>query len=175
MKSFFVDVGYKVYAFNPGKTTHKKIEDIARDLAAYIEEVTKRESVPGIYIVAHRMGGSVARHCLEECGQAGHILKLFSLGTPYAGTNIAFLALHTVAARESVPDAVFIQILAEKRRYISMIVSIRGRRDQLIKPKSSSVLDGAVNIEIDVVGHNLLKDEKIVADVILKYLILAKR
>jgi len=175
IKSYFADEGYKVYAYNPGRTIDKKIEAIAWDLSSFIEDVCKKESEKGVFIVAHSMGGLVARYCLEECGHADQIYKIFSLATPYYGTKTARLARHTVAGREMVPKSDFLQQLAKKRRYVNKIISIRARKDQAIRPVTSSILEGAINIEADVVGHNLLKDDKVTAEIILKYLTLAKK
>src|SRR5882724_7979976 len=68
------------------------IERSALRLAATIDRIRRDSGATGVDVVAHSMGGLVARACLRARGRASGIARLITLGTPHQGT-VAFRRL----------------------------------------------------------------------------------
>lgn len=72
------------------------IEDAARGLYTLIEKVRSRTGAPKVYLVAHSMGGLIARCLIQKiCQQEGRtpardiVARLFTYGTPHGGITSA--------------------------------------------------------------------------------------
>ena len=129
---------------------HERIEQICRD--------TGQEQ---IVIVAHSMGGLVARAYLRDHG-ARRILKVITLGTPHRGTGLArFGAGQNVREMLWTGDAEngrcsdWLESLAQREDpgLRSLFVSIFSHQDNIVSPQLSSQLPGARNIELNGIGH----------------------
>ena len=113
-----------------------------------------------VIIVAHSMGGLVARAWLRDNGWQ-QVATLITLGTPHQGTALAQLGVGKnatqmrridqpagaacnpwLAGLNSAPD--------EKRR---RIVSLYSAYDNIVVPSTSACLDGANNIAFPCIGH----------------------
>lgn len=69
----------------------KPVSENGLKLKQYIDSNTLPNEK--IFIVGHSMGGLVARSYLEHERSANKIEKLLTVGTPHAGSNIAYLAV----------------------------------------------------------------------------------
>jgi len=167
------DEGFNVFVFNPGPTINKKIEDLSEALSVFIERVCCEAEVAHVSLVAHSMGGLVSLYYLEKLGGYKRINKVITAGTPFYGTRVAYLGLHTQAARQMIPKSKFLQILLKDLNYANKVVSVRTRQDQTIKPQTSSILPGARNIEVGGMGHVALIRSDDFFEVIKKELKLA--
>lgn len=72
--------------------TGKDIKGYAEKLSQEIQGLKSQTGASKVDIVAHSMGGLVARYYVEKCGGAANVGKLIMLGTPNHGTEIAYLA-----------------------------------------------------------------------------------
>lgn len=162
--------GFTVAAFNPGSTANRDIQNIAHELFDFIEEVCRRTRSSTVAVVAHSMGGLIAKQYLQKFGGHRRIAKLITLGTPFGGTRVAYVGAHTRAARQMLPGSSFLSELSKDTRYLDRILSIRASRDHVIKPKTSPRLEGARNVEVSVAGHTTLRDSNEVITIIKKEL-----
>jgi pimeloyl-ACP methyl ester carboxylesterase len=107
------------------------------------------KTIPGpLTIVAHSMGGLVARHCAKE---GAPIKQIITLGTPHAGTLMAaFGRGHN--ARDMRCDSKFLAELGDSR---VPLTSIYSQLDNVIIPPHSAAFGSQV-IEFDHCGHNTL-------------------
>jgi len=169
-KAELEEAGFNVFVFDPGVMVNKRVDDLAQKLGKFVEKVRARTGAEQVAIVAHSMGGVIAQYYLEKCNGDDRVEKIITTGTPFYGTRVAFLAPHTKAARQMIPKSKFLLELQENPQYSGRIVSIRAKRDQIIKPKSSSILKGAKNIEVSVIGHNSLMRATEVLEIIKKEL-----
>lgn len=77
--------------------TYEPVDDAARDLAARIESRFPDED--GVVIIAHSMGGLVARRAIQHFGAGARVQRLITLGTPHSGTPLADLATAWTVSR----------------------------------------------------------------------------
>jgi pimeloyl-ACP methyl ester carboxylesterase len=132
-----------------------------------------------VIIVAHSMGGLVARAYLCKYGYA-HTVKIITLGTPHHGTGLAHFGLGQNSrqmrwhgtAEKGTPNT-WLQQLAgkENKKNYAMFVSIYSVHDNIIAPQNSSFLPGARNIAFHGIGHVALgMNPKIIALVVREIL-----
>ena len=114
-----------------------------------------------VIVVAHSMGGLVARAYLRAHGGEG-IAHVFTLGTPHHGTSLAGFGPGKNAAQmrwsAALPEGAtpsWLQALggAETPATRALITSIYTHHDNIVSPQTSSVLPGAQHIAFGGVGH----------------------
>jgi triacylglycerol lipase len=106
-----------------------------------------------IDVVAHSMGGLAVRYLLHNFPvEASRIRRVISLGSPHAGTVVAWLGLGA-GAREMRPASSFLNALSNASTAGVDLVSLRAPFDLRILPGTSSILSGARNYEIRCLGH----------------------
>ena len=71
----------------------KDLRVAAAGLSAKIAQVKQQTNSEKVILLAHSMGGLVARNYLTLPGAAGNVEKLFMLGTPHCGTPKAFVVI----------------------------------------------------------------------------------
>jgi triacylglycerol esterase/lipase EstA (alpha/beta hydrolase family) len=109
-------------------------------------------------VVAHSMGGLVARAWLRKHGTA-RVARVITLGTPHHGTCLASFGVGRNAAQmrraAGGVECDWLRQLGagESAATRALITSIYTHHDNIIAPQTSSVLEGARNIELGGVGH----------------------
>jgi triacylglycerol esterase/lipase EstA (alpha/beta hydrolase family) len=143
------------------------IDDYVPQVQAASERLRAASGAERIVIVAHSMGGLVARAWLRRHGGA-HLARLVTLGTPHHGTALARLGMgHNArqmrrghgwlpALSEAEPDA---------RR--AAITSIFSHHDNIVAPQESCRLPGARNLEFGGIGHVELGRSGLVLDAVM--------
>ena len=106
-----------------------------------------------VVIVAHSMGGLVARAWMREAG-LDRVARVITLGTPHYGTSMASLGIGENALQMR-RDAAWLRALAaaEDAPTRAMITSIYTHHDNIVAPQTSSELEGARNLAFGGVGH----------------------
>jgi len=126
------------------------IERSGARLAARIARVRRETGAAEVDIVAHSMGGLVARAAL--CAGAAGIRRIITLGTPHQGTEVfRRLRLDAMLGQMRPGSACLRRVTAPGSR--TEIVSIYSRDDALVVPPSSAYCPGAFNIEVRGLGH----------------------
>lgn len=125
------------------------IDEYAAQLAAHIERVCGRCGVESVIVVAHSMGGLVARVCAHRV--PGRIRHVVCLGTPHAGTLPASL----VPAPNTRQMRLESQWLANlnARSDAAPVINLYSEHDNIIVPQASAALSGAENIRLSGIGH----------------------
>ncbi len=123
------------------------IEARMRDIA--------RESPTGrIDVVAHSLGGLLVRAAVRYFAAGDYVERLVTLGTPHQGTALAaFVSRPNVQPMR--PGSLFLRRLAEDDPVPSAVscTAIFSTFDALVFPAALAEYPGAMNIEIDDVGH----------------------
>ena len=143
------------------------LEPITGDIDDYVplvqraaESLCAASGAPKLVIVAHSMGGLVARAWLRKHG-AARVARVITLGTPHHGTCLASFGVGRNAAqmRRAGPaeglESEWLRALAagESDATRALVTSIYTHHDNIISPQTSSFLAGARNIELGGVGH----------------------
>jgi pimeloyl-ACP methyl ester carboxylesterase len=133
---------------------------LAARLGTFIARVVDRNHLSPrqkIDVVAHSMGGVVARLALEDPSTARRVATLVTLGTPHRGTHAARLgnSRHVRALRPGSPvmDCLETQLPWRKRRRWPRLVAFWSPADMLLLPATSAQVEGAVNVEVKGFTH----------------------
>ena len=133
-----------------------------------------------VIVVAHSMGGLVARAWMRACGSA-RVARVITLGTPHHGTCLAAFGLGLNAtqmrriapgraARDEPPECAWLRALArgEDAAARALVTSIYSHHDNIIAPQTSSELPGARNLAFGGVGHVALGRNPRVLDAVMQ-------
>ena len=147
-------------------------------VADAIDTLCRDSGAAQVVILAHSMGGLVARAYLRRHG-AARVARLITLGTPHHGTSLANLGLGANARQMrraragDTPESDWLRALAgeEDEATRSLVTSIYSHHDNIIAPQTSSHLSGARNIALGGVGHVALGSNKHVLSCIMHELV----
>jgi len=120
----------------------------------YGKKGRQEENLEEVNIVAHSMGGLVARWYIEELDGGKNVNKLITLGTPHRGTEMAKLTFWTAGAKSMIPKNEFIKELnssplAKGVKY----VAVWSKVDELVVPSERAKLEGAKNVHPGLFTH----------------------
>ena len=130
-----------------------RIDDLVVPLAAALDELLSETGHPQAVIVAHSMGGLVARAYLRDYG-ARKVARLITLGSPHHGSMHARLGAG-FNAREMEPGSAWLHALAaaEGGGFPVPFTSIFSYHDNFVAPQTSGRHPAARNIALAGVGH----------------------
>lgn len=123
------------------------IDDIVR--------VNELDDDAQVDIVAHSMGGLVARYALLDPATAARVRTLVTLGTPHAGTHLARLA-DTTKIRDLRRGSAVIDELGAQVPWPAdgpRLVCLWSDADVMVQPHESATVEGAENIAVHGVTH----------------------
>lgn len=137
------------------------IRAAAADLGRTIEQACAETGYERVHVVAHSLGGVVARYHVQRQGGDARVHTLVTLGAPHGGTVVAQVVgrvLPLRLCRQLRPDSDVIAELAEpapgcRTRFLAVWSDL----DQLIYPKTSARIDHpdlvADNVLVPGLGH----------------------
>jgi triacylglycerol esterase/lipase EstA (alpha/beta hydrolase family) len=136
------------------------LEPVAGDIDGYVplveQAVRELQAATGAHkvaIVAHSMGGLVARAWMRAHGTAA-VARVITLGTPHHGTALARFGLGQNAFQMR-DNSAWLRALAqdEEGAARALLTSIYTHHDNIVSPRESSRLDGARNLAFGGIGH----------------------
>ena len=128
------------------------IDDYPEQIERALHALRAATGAQKVAIVAHSMGGLVARAYLRRHG-AQQVARVITLGTPHHGTGLASLGVGSNAKQMRLRDSWLSQLDADDRAHRSLFTSIYSYHDNIIAPQSSCHLPGARNIGYGGIGH----------------------
>lgn len=143
------------------------LEPVLGDIDCYLAQVSHAvdslcaaTGAVQVVIVAHSMGGLVARSWLRANGWQ-HVAGLITLGTPHQGTALAQFGIGTNARQMCPSDQAggagcnpwLATLNAETAERREQIMSIYSMHDNIIAPATSSCLAGTREVAFDGIGH----------------------
>jgi pimeloyl-ACP methyl ester carboxylesterase len=129
----------------------------AAELGRTVERLCAETGYERVHVVAHSLGGVVARHYVQRQGGDTRVHTLVTLGAPHGGT-VAARMLPLRLCRQLRPDSDVIAELAEpapgcRTRFLAVWSDL----DQLIYPKTSARIEhpdlDASSVLVTGVGH----------------------
>ncbi|WP_225847826.1 alpha/beta fold hydrolase [Streptomyces sp. HPF1205] len=134
------------------------IRNTAQVLGPHIEQICEQSGHGRVDIVAHSLGGLIARYYVQRLGGDTRVRTLVTLGTPHAGTrSIPALAPHPLA-RQMRPGSEVLEELARPAKGCSTrFVAFWSDLDQLMIPAEAARLEHPdltiANIAVSGIGH----------------------
>ncbi len=129
------------------------IETQARRVAPELLALQSRCNGERVVIIAHSMGGLVARALLRDLG-AGAIRRIVTIASPHHGTLLVH-GLPWPNTRQMSDASPWLRALnsAQEGRFTVPVASIYGVEDNLVVPAGSARLQGAEMHELRGIGH----------------------
>jgi pimeloyl-ACP methyl ester carboxylesterase len=130
--------------------------DIDSHTARVVRELRELQRSSGgmpVAIVAHSMGGLVARAALDAAGP-GLVSRIVTIASPHHGTALALL-FRSAPARQMRPGSSWLQSLnaSQEGHWPLPVTSIYSLHDNLVAPPRSAELPGARLHELTGLGH----------------------
>ena len=154
------------------------IEEFVSQVERAVEALCGRTGSDRVIIVAHSMGGLVARAWLRHYG-AARVARIITIGTPHHGTALANLAAGANARQMSridgAPSCWLAQLAAsEAPETRALITSMYSHHDNIVAPQASAHLPGARNLAFGGIGHVALASDarvlrQLLAEIAIKY------
>lgn len=121
---------------------------------AEVVEVNGLGSEQRIDIVAHSMGGLVARLALLDVETTNQVHTLVTLGTPHSGTHAARFA-GSGRARDLRPDSDVLERLSGQAPWSgpTRLVCLWSKADPLMQPAETARMPGAEHVELPEMTH----------------------
>ncbi|MCD2516093.1 alpha/beta fold hydrolase [Massilia sp. G4R7] len=158
------------------------IDGYAPRVQAAVDRLCAATGAGQVVIVAHSMGGLVARAWMRAHGTA-RVARVITLGTPHHGTCLAAFGLGLNAAqmrrafKDEPPECAWLRELAqgEEAQARALVTSLYSHHDNIIAPQTSSELPGARNRAFGGIGHVALGRNARVLDVVMDEIAQARR
>lgn len=151
-------------------TSIHSIPVLAEQVATQTRALMKEHHAPQIDIIAHSMGGVVARYFVQCLGGDGLVRNLITLGSPHQGTVVSKLSVLPHIREMSPGTNTMNELNALAPPRFTQVTSISGGLDLVMIPKSSTHWPGVRNIHLKKVGHAGLLFSKRVFQIILSHL-----
>jgi triacylglycerol esterase/lipase EstA (alpha/beta hydrolase family) len=124
----------------------------ALHLKHFVERVLAREDAEQVDIVAHSLGGVVARYYIERLGGKRRVGRLVTIASPHRGTILARIGV-VPSARELVHGSDFLSDLGTPSAGVTY-TSIWSRADAVVQPpESASIAPAGEDRIFDDLGH----------------------
>jgi hypothetical protein len=138
----------------PARAPRGDVERRAARLGEAIERIRREASAREVDIVAHGIGGLVARAWVRARGSACGVGQLITLGTPHQGTT-AWCWLGLAPGGTPRPGSAVLRRLAADDPVPGLIdcTSIYSIDDALVVPATAAYYPGAFNVEVRRLGH----------------------
>ena len=134
-------------------TTFHSIPRMAEQVAEAVATLKKRYAVDQVDIIAHSMGGIIARYFIQLMDGDGDVRHLITLGTPHGGTKLSRLSILS-NIRELSPDSAIIRRLnSGPPPRFTQGLAISGELDVMVRPRSNAWWKGVRNVHLSKVGH----------------------
>ncbi|WNI17354.1 esterase/lipase family protein [Actinacidiphila sp. ITFR-21] len=157
----------RVQALNYSPLT-TDIRAAAEALGPHVERICEQSGHRRVDIVAHSLGGLVARYYVQRLGGDARVRTLVTLGTPHSGTRaVPALSPHPLARQMRPGSAVLTELAAPAQGCRTRFVAFWSDLDQLMIPVQAARLDHpdlrTRNIRVRGIGHLSLPVHSLVA------------
>jgi pimeloyl-ACP methyl ester carboxylesterase len=159
MRAFF-DLAGRTRSYAPRLPGHRTMQELGTFLADFLEEVVQVNGLQAheqIDLVAHSMGGLVARGALQDPRLRSRVATLLTLGTPHSGSHLARYGGQQYS-RDLRPDSALLQGLASQIPWRGppdqpRLICFWSPADVALLPATSACVVGAENVELPGFTH----------------------
>ena len=131
----------------------KSIPNNAGRISREVDRLRRKYRVPHVDIIAHSMGGILARYYIQRLGGDGKVRHLVTLGTPHHGTKLSKYSIFPYL-RELAPKSRTMRILHETPLPTkTQMTAISGELDVFTRQQEAGTLAGVRQFELSSVGH----------------------
>jgi pimeloyl-ACP methyl ester carboxylesterase len=144
------------------------IDDLVPQVAEAVDTLRAETGAAQVAILAHSMGGLVARAYLRVHGAAA-VAQLITIGSPHQGTKHARLGLGRNARQMELNNPWLTALAAHEATHpLPPTTVILSRHDNVVAPQDDQTLPGAETLRFSRLGHlALLDDARVQATVLL--------
>jgi triacylglycerol esterase/lipase EstA (alpha/beta hydrolase family) len=158
-----------VYTANYGPPL-EDIETFAAQLHERIERIRSATGAERVVLVAHSMGGLVARAYLRRFG-GGRVGRLITIGTPHHGSVLAYTFPGRCLAQMHPGNPWLVELNRDEAASSpAPITAIWSRHDSMVAPQAGAQLACAENVAVVGVAHNALLGDKGVMELVTRSL-----
>jgi pimeloyl-ACP methyl ester carboxylesterase len=134
------------------------IRTAAEQLGAHVERACAQSGRDQVDIVAHSLGGLIARYYVQRLGGDARVRTLVTLGTPHSGTRaVPALVPHPLARQMRPGSAVLTDLAGAAKGCRTRFVAFWSDLDQLMIPVEAARLEhsdlSVKNIKVHGIGH----------------------
>ena len=142
----------RIYAFGFEEGT---IETIAADFKQFVGAVQRATGEAQVDVVAHSLGGLVARYAIQRLALAPSVRTLITMATPHGGTYAAHYA-NTTLTRPMRPDSDLLRDLNadDFSKLAIRFTAINSDRDVYVVPREMATHPAADNVFVPNVAHS---------------------
>ncbi|MBI3128161.1 MAG: alpha/beta fold hydrolase [Candidatus Tectomicrobia bacterium] len=146
-----------------GRTVHlftywppgRLIDGYARQLSMFIERIRQEHGYEELDLVAHSLGGLIARRYMQMNEGTHPIRRVVTIGTPHRGSELWRFSIYA-SGRQLRPDGELLRSLDGAGLREGMgAVAIASTFDELVIPNDNArwERDGVINITVENLGH----------------------
>ncbi|MEH0168101.1 esterase/lipase family protein [Roseateles microcysteis] len=136
---------------------HGSIDSYAEAIEQAVVQLETATGQPPL-LLAHSMGGLASRAWWRKYGRDGRVHGLVTLGSPHAGTVMAFGA-PMLNARQMRHGSSWLQALSQDLNQLPSAHCFFSDCDQIVCPAETATLPGARNVFLPGRGHLQLVDD----------------
>jgi pimeloyl-ACP methyl ester carboxylesterase len=134
------------------------IRTAAEALGPHIDQICRQSGKRRVDIVAHSLGGLVARYYVQRLGGDARVRTLVTLGTPHSGTRaVPALSPHPLARQMRPGSEVLTELAAPAKGCRTRFVAFWSDLDQVMIPAEAARLEHrdlrTENIKVTGIGH----------------------
>ena len=129
----------------------------ARDLAEHVEALCSDSGYERIHVIAHSMGGLIARYYVQRLDGDERVHTLVTMGTPHGGSTVARWVPHALARQLRPGSDLLAELDAPAADCRTRFVTFWSDQDQMILPtRHGKLLHSDLtsrNVLVSGVGH----------------------
>ena len=162
--NFLNNLGYKIHIVTSIERNIYPISYGVNEIKKYI----LKHNLSKLIIVAHSKGGIISRLLLQDTEMEKRVKEVINLSVPNIGTLWGVLRIFNV--HELTPWSKQIKEVNKNQNGIKKIINIYPEADPYVIPNKSLYLEGARNIQVNIVGHVNILNSPITLEKISKLL-----
>lgn len=129
-------------------------------IAAKVDSIRAKTGAAQVVMITHSMGSLPARYYLRNLAGDSKVLAMVSLAGVDHGTSTAYVCLQT-SCMQMWPGSSFLSALnaTDETPGATLYATWRSPCDEVVNPRSSTILAGATNTETACMSHSQLKED----------------